>query len=69
MQLLSHFSEGRGGGSEVTCQFQSVGGVLFDVLHDVSVFHPLRHSDELPFLHIPSNSNELQDVRMGHRTP
>ena len=50
-------------------QFQSVDGMIFDVLHDISVHHPLRYSDKLPFLHLPLNSSKFQDVRMGKCTP
>jgi hypothetical protein len=41
MQLLSHLSEGSGGGSKVTHQLQSVDRIIFDILCDVSMCHPL----------------------------
>jgi len=41
VQLSLDFSEGRGGDSEVTHQFQSVDMIRVNVLHDVSVHHPL----------------------------
>jgi len=41
VQLLSDFSEGSGGDSEGTHQFQSVGTIPVDILHDVPVHHPL----------------------------
>jgi len=41
VQLLLDFSEGGGGDSEVTHQFQSVGMIRVDVLHDVPAHHPL----------------------------
>ena len=41
VQLLSHLSEGSGGGGEVAHQFQSVHVRIFDILHDVSTQHPL----------------------------
>ena len=65
VQLLSQFSERSWRKIEGTYEFQSVGVVLFDVLHDVPVVHPFRHGDELTFLHVPLNPNKSQDVRMG----
>jgi len=41
VQLSLDFSGGGGGDSEVTHQFQSVGMIRVNVLHDVSVHHPL----------------------------
>ena len=35
MQLSLHFSAGGAGESEATCQFQSVGMIILDELHDV----------------------------------
>ena len=49
----------------VKYQFHSIHGSFLNVFDDVSVRHPLRHSDELPVLHVPLNPNEFQDVRMG----
>ena len=65
VQLLSHFSEGSGGGSGATYQVQSVGLILLNVVHDAPVLHPLCYSDELPLLHVFPNPNKFQDVRMG----
>ena len=65
IQLLPAFSEGSGGGSDVTHQVQSVGVIIFDELHDVPVHHPLRHSGELSIPHIPVDPNKFQDVRVG----
>ena len=47
------------GEDEVTYKFQSVGVILFDEVHDVSVGHPLRDSGELCFLHIAVNANKF----------
>jgi hypothetical protein len=52
-----------------TYKLQSVDGVLLDVLHDVSVLHPLRNSDELSFCHISIDTDKIQDVWMGQRSP
>ena len=41
VQLLSQFSDGNGGKSEGTHQFQPICVVVFNVLHDVSMRHPL----------------------------
>jgi len=41
VQLLPHISKGSGREKEVVYQFESVDGVNFDVLHDISVRHPL----------------------------
>ena len=65
VQLLSSFSEGSGGGGEVTHQVQSVGRIIFDELHDVPMCHPLRHGGELSFPHVPVNANKFQDVWVG----
>ena len=62
VQLPSHYNGGSGRWSEVTYQFQSVGVILSNVLHDSPVLHPLRHSSELPFLHVPPNPDKLYDV-------
>jgi len=65
VQLSSRLSERNGGDSEVAYQFQSVGLMIFNVLHDGSVHHPLRNGDELSFPHVFLSPNEFQDVRMG----
>ena len=41
VQLLSQFSKGGGGESEGTNQVQPVGVVIFNVIHDVAMRHPL----------------------------
>ena len=69
VQLLSHFCEGSGMDCTVTYQFQSVDVISSEVLHNVSVRHPLPSSGELPFIHIPLNPNELHYVRMGYCIP
>jgi len=65
LQLLPRSSEVSGGDSEATYQLQSVGVILFNVLHDSTMHHPLRHSDELSFPRIFLGPNKFQDVRMG----
>jgi len=62
-------SEGNVRESEATYQLQSVNMIVFDVVHDSPVRHPLRHSDELPPLPILQNSNKVQDVRVGEGFP
>ena len=69
IQLSLHVSEGGCGKCEATCQFQSVDMILSNEFHNVSVRHPLRNSDELPFLHVSLNASKLQDVGMGQRIP
>ena len=41
VQLLSQFSEESGGEGQDTNQVQPISVVLFDVIHDVSMSHPL----------------------------
>jgi len=43
VQLSLDFSGRSGGEREATHQFQSVGVILANVLHDVPMAHPLRH--------------------------
>lgn len=43
--------------------------ILLDIVHDVSVTHPLGNCDELPFLHISINALEPHDVRVGQSAP
>ena len=69
IQLSAHFSEGSGENCGATHQFQPVDVILPDEFHDVSVHHPFRNSDELPFIHVPLNPFKFQDVRMGQRIP
>ena len=57
------------GGSEATYQFQPVDAIIFDILHDVPMLHPLRHSNELAFFHVSLNTSQVQDVRMGYCLP
>ena len=54
---------------EVTRQFQSVGMILLDVAHDISVRHPLRNSGKLSFFHISINTLKLQDVWVRKDAP
>ena len=69
MQLSPGFSNGNDGKGAVTYKLQPVGMILSDVFHDIPVRHPLRHSDELSFPHVPVNSSQTHDVRMGQHTP
>ena len=69
VQLSSRFSDGSGGGSEAAYQLQPVGRIVFNVVHDIPVIHPLRHSDELSFPYVFLNPNKFQDVRVGQCLP
>ena len=69
VQLLSYMSKGSGGGSKVTYEFQPVDMIIPDILHDVPMHHPLRHSNELAPFHVSLNANKVQNVRMGYCLP
>ena len=65
MQLLVYFSEGSSKERKATYQLQPVDVVVFNVFHDVPTCHPLGHSRETSFSHVPMNPNKLQDIRVG----
>ena len=69
MQLFVTSQRKSGGGCGTTYQLQSVDVVPPNIFHDISVEHPLRNSGKLPFIHVPLDPNEFQDVRMGQRIP
>jgi len=70
MQLFATSQRKRGGDCGTsTYQLQSVDVIPLSVFHDVSVRHPLRNSGKLPFIHVPLDSSEFQDVRMGQCIP
>lgn len=43
--------------------------VLLDVLHNITVLHPLRHSDKLSLLYVPQDTRQFQNIRMSQRVP
>ena len=48
-----------------TNQSQPVRGSVPDVLHDVSVDHPLRHRRKLILLDATQDAEKLQNIRVG----
>ena len=64
VQLSPMLSEGSGVGSEVTHQLQSVGAIVFNVLHNGPLQHPLGNGYELSFLRVFLDPDKFQDVRM-----
>lgn len=52
-----------------TNEFQPVRGILPDVSHDVTVYHPLRHRGKPMLLHVTENTHKFQDVWMRQRIP
>ena len=57
------------GESGETYKFQSVGRVFADILHDVTVRHPLRYSSEHVAPKTILNTDEFEDIGMGQRIP
>ena len=69
MQLRSRLSEMLTPVHGDTHQFQSVCSMPLNVIHNVTVYHPLRHDGKLILPGPVQNAEQLQDIWMGQRIP